>query len=65
LEEDDALFIVLERRRTKVFDDEWPCCRDGLEADVRVVEIGSGILNLGMNLIVEASVRCDRPLADR
>ena len=64
LEEDNTLFIVLKWRNAKVINNQRSSGRDSLEADVRVVEVGSCILKFGVNLVVKASFGCNGPLTD-
>lgn len=63
-EEKDALIIVLIRRRSSVLNDERPSCSHSLKADMGVVEVRPCTVRLGVNFVVEASVRRNWPLTD-
>lgn len=65
LQKDYALLVVLIWRLRSIFDDKRTCGGYGLEADVRVIEVGPGVVGLRVNLVVEALERCNGPLRDR
>ena len=58
----NSLVVVRERRSVAVVDDERTGTTQGLHADMRVIEVGPGVVRLRLDLVVEEVPRRDGPL---